>query len=246
VSLAPHLTEIVFALGAGDRLVGVSEASDFPPEARRLPRVGGVAPDLELIVSLSPDLVLASREDNPAGALASLSRLGVPVLATETPDLPAIAGNVRSIGERLGAGDRGRKLARDLERRLALVRPPPGRHLSAVILVWADPPQAAGRGTFADDLLRRAGASNIVTRPGWPVVSAEFLVSADCDAVIFPEQPETRAAFERAFQSGAISGMNAVRAGRTIGIDADLLARPGPRAFDALERLARRLAGLPR
>src|SRR5450759_645853 len=165
VSLAPHLTEIVFALGAGDRLVGVSEASDFPPEARRLPRVGGVAPDLELIVSLSPDLVLASREDNPAGALASLSRLGVPVLTTETPDLPAIAGNVRSIGERLGAGDRGRKLARDLERRRALVRPPPGRHLSAVILVWADPPQAAGRGTFADDLLRRAGASNIVTRP---------------------------------------------------------------------------------
>ncbi|HET9795239.1 MAG TPA: helical backbone metal receptor [Thermoanaerobaculia bacterium] len=247
VALAPNLTEIVFALGAGDRLVGVSARSDYPPAAASIAVVGGLAPDLEKVVSLRPDLVLATTEGNPAAAIGILARRGIPVLTTSAPDLDGVLASIRAIAARLGSAGEGERLAASLARRRdAVRRERRGPRRSAILLIWPSPPQAAGPDTFAGDILRTAGARNCLGRTGWPVVSPEYLITAACDAVVYPVEKDTASVFARAFGDGPLSGVPAVRAGRIVGIDGDRLMRPGPRAFDALEELAAALGKLPR
>jgi iron complex transport system substrate-binding protein len=240
VALAPNLTEIVFALEAGDRLVGVSSHSDFPPRAQALPVVGGLTPDLERIFSLRPDLVLATTEGNSPSTVRLLEERGVPVLTTSAKDLRGVLRSIVLIAERLGVGGNGRRLSETLGRRLEAVqsRTRGATRVSAILLVWPSPPQAAGTGTFGDDLLREAGGTNCVLRPGWPAVSPEFLVTSPCRAVVYPAEATSRAIFGEAFASGPLSKMQAIRNGRLIPIDGDLLTRPGPRSFDALEQIA--------
>ena len=240
VALAPNLTEIVFALGAGNLLVGVSAHSDFPASARSLPVVGGLSPDLEKIVSLRPDLVLATTEGNSRASVRLLEARGISVLTTSAPDLKGVIRSIVAIAARLGVPRRGEALGAELERRLSAVASSSrdGRPVRALLLVWPSPPQAAGRGTFADDLLREAGGENCVDRPGWPVLSPEFLVVSTCRAVVYPEESSSRAVFRDALSSGPLSRMRAVAGGRIVPIDGDLLTRPGPRAFDALEQVA--------
>src|SRR5262245_37605724 len=117
VTLAPNLTEIVFALGAGDRLVGVSEYSDYPEAARSIPRVGGLEVDPEKVAALRPDLVLAVAEGNAQGSVRSLQAAGVPVTVTPSGSLDSVLESVRIVGERLGRPEEGRRLADELARR---------------------------------------------------------------------------------------------------------------------------------
>jgi iron complex transport system substrate-binding protein len=243
VALAPNLTEIAFAVGAGDRLVAVSDFSDFPPEARKLPRVGGLDASAEAIVALHPDLVLASRDGNPRGAVQALEAAGVPVLAVSGESLDAVLAGIRQVGERLGRGDRARRLVEELSRRRGEVRrrvagrPRP----AALLLVWPDPPQAAGAGTFLSDVLEEAGARNLALgRGGWPVLSAEFLATAPVDVLVLPDSPDARPAFEKARASGVLS-RGAAATARILRVPDDELSRPGPRVFAALETLARGL-----
>ena len=247
VALAPNLTEIVFALGAGSSLVGVSEHSDFPPEARTIPRVGGLDVSAEKVASLSPDLVLATREGNARGPVSVLENAGISVLVLPTGSLDAVLEGIRVAGEALGRRDEGDRLAGELASRRAAVRghvtgrPRP----KTILLVWPDPPQAAGGGTFLDDVLSEAGGENLLgKRPGWPVVSAEYLTTAPVEVFVFPASAANRAAFERARASGALS-RGAARRARVIWADESALTRPGPRVFDALEDLARKLHSEP-
>jgi len=248
VSLAPNLTEIVFALGAGDRLVGVSSHSDFPPAARRLPVVGGVTPDLERVVSLRPDLVLATADGNSPRTVRRLEEQGIPVLYVQARDLPGVIRSIRRIGARIGEGERAAALSRSLTRRMEAAEKLSAerRRPRAILLIWPDPPQAAGRDTFGNDLLRRAGAENVVSRPGWPVLSPEFLLSAAIEVVVYPVEDDTREAFRRAFAGGPVSRLASGREVERIGVAADRLTRPGPRAFDGLEELAQRISRIVR
>jgi ABC-type Fe3+-hydroxamate transport system substrate-binding protein len=192
--------------------------------------------------------VLASASVTPHSAAEAISRQGIPVLETTAPDLPGVLDSIEAIADRLGLSGKGRLLAGSLRRRMeAVAARVAGRpRLRALLLIWPDPPQAAGEGTFAGDLLRRAGAENVVRRPGWPVVSLEFLLARGCDVVVYPSESDTSAAFTRAFREGPLGRMPAVLARRRIGIDAGALLRPGPRSFQALETLVRRLAGFQR
>jgi iron complex transport system substrate-binding protein len=109
----------------------------------------------------------------------------------------------------------------------------------ALLLVWPDPPQAAGSGTFLSDVLEAAGASNALAgRPGWPVVSAEFLATVPVDFLVLPASPASAGVYARALASGALS-RGAIARARVVRIDESVLTRPGPRVFDALEELAR-------
>jgi iron complex transport system substrate-binding protein len=120
-----------------------------------------------------------------------------------------------------------------------------GRRLArTLLLVWPDPPQAAGSGTFLDDLLREAGGENLLAgRPGWPVLSTEYLATAPIEVIVIPDSPETRRVYDRAFAIGSLSRGSAARA-RVVRVEESVLTRPGPRVFEGLERLARGLAGL--
>jgi len=245
VTLAPNLTEIVFAVGAGETLVGVSEYSDFPRQARSLPRVGGLEVSAEKVVSLHPDLVLATPEGNAKGPVAALAAAGVPVLAVPGGSLAAVIEGIRLVGQRLGRADDANRLAADLERRKEAVRARVAqskRRPRAVLIIWPDPPQAAGGGTFLNDLLTEAGAENLLaSREGWPLVSPEWLVTAPIDVLVVPDSEQTRSAYERAFATGPLS-RGAAAAARVVRIDESVLTRPGPRIFDALEKLAGDLA----
>ena len=244
VSLAPNLTEIAFAVGAGDRLVGVSDFSDFPPEAKSIPRVGGFDASAEKIASLSPDLVLANGDAGAAkGAASALQAAGVPVLAVPTGSLDQVLAAIRTIGARLGRSEQAGRIAAALAERRAAVRRSAGsrRKAGAILLVWPEPPQAAGAGTFLDDVVTEAGGRNLLAdRPGWPVLSAEWLATAPIEVTVIPDSPANRAVYDRAFASGPLSRGSVARS-RVVRVEEAVLTRPGPRVFDALEILAREL-----
>ena len=117
VALAPNLTEIVFALGAGDSLIGVSEYSDFPEAARKIPRVGGLEVDAEKVAALRPDLVLAEAEGTARGAVHALEAAGVKVLVVPSGSLDAVIGGIRLVGGRLGRSEEAARLADGLVQR---------------------------------------------------------------------------------------------------------------------------------
>lgn len=244
VSLAPNLTEIVFAVGAGDRLVGVSDFSDYPPAAKTIPSVGGVEMSSERIVSMRPDLVLANGDAGRlSGAASSVEAAGVPVLAVPTTSLDQVLAAIRRIGGRVGRPEQASRLADELAKRREAIRRAAAtrRKPRAVLLVWPEAPQAAGGGTFLNDVLTEAGAVNLLEdRPGWPVVSEEWLATAPIEVIVIPDSPRNRAVYDRAFASGSLSRGSAARA-RVLRLDESVLTRPGPRVFDALEILARDL-----
>ena len=243
VALAPNLTEIVFALGAGDRLVGVSEYSDYPEAARSIPRVGGLEVDPEKVAALSPDLILAIAEGTGRGPVGALEAAGLPVVVVPSGSLDAVLESIRIVGAKLGREAPARALAEELSRRREAVRAraASSRHPRTLVLVWPDPTQAAGAGTFLDDVLREAGGENVVgDRRGWPVLSKEFLATEAVDVLVVPDSAETRPAYERAFSTGPLSRGPIARA-RVLRLDEAALTRPGPRVFDMLERLSQAL-----
>jgi iron complex transport system substrate-binding protein len=174
----------------------------------------------------------------------ALAAAGIPVELVPGGSLDDVLAGIRTVGARIGKPAEAESLARSLEqrrgeiRRRAAGRPRPG----TVLLVWPDPPQAAGGETFLDDVLSEAGAQNLLAgRPGYPVLSAEWLATAPLELFVVPDSPGTRAAFARARASGALS-RGAAASARAIFVPEDTLTRPGPRVFDALEELERALA----
>jgi iron complex transport system substrate-binding protein len=243
VALAPNLTEIVFALGAGDSLVGVSEYSDSPEAARRIPRVGGLEVDAEKVVALRPDLVLAISEGSARNAVGALEAAGLRVAVVPSGSLDAVLAGIREIGQLLGRREEGERLAQTLALRRAEVRKRVAgrRRPRTLLLVWPDPPQAAGAGTFLNDLLREAGADNLVgNRAGWPILSPEFIATAPVELLVVPDSDQTRDAYARALSRGSLSRGPIAKA-RIVRLDESALTRPGPRVFDMLERLAERM-----
>jgi iron complex transport system substrate-binding protein len=243
VSLAPSITETLFALGAGERLVGVTAYCDYPPEAAGLPRIGGYdTPNVEVIAALAPDLVIAPAEGTLAAPVAALRRLGLRVEAVEVKSLDDLFAAVARVGALAGREDAGRALAAGLRARADAVRRavrerPRAR---ALLVLDHDPTIAAARGTFGDALLEAAGAANVAagaTSP-YPQLSAESILGLApeviVDASMAADEPALREARARARWAR-------LPAARVVAIEPDLLVRPGPRLVDGLERLARAL-----
>jgi len=242
VALAPSAAEILFALGAAPRVVGVPDFADDLPEAAGKARVGGFAPDLERVVSLAPDLVVVSKDGTDRAAYEKLEALGLTVVVTSGATLAGVLEDVARVGHALGEDERARALVLALTKRIAaaeaLGRARP--RARALALIWPDPPVAAGAGTFVGDVVRRAGFTNVVPESAgdWPRVSFETLAAWNPDLVIRPETPENAKAFTRAFGDARWRLVKAVSAGRVVVLPGSLLERPGPRLVEALERLA--------
>ena len=246
VSLAPSLTEIVFLLGRGGSLVGVTRFCNVPPAASTLPKIGGVSdPDVERIVALSPDLVLCTTDGNPREKVRALEEMGIPCFAVAPQDLEAVFTAIERLGVLLGAADRGIAEAAALRRRAqrvrAAARGTDGASPGVLFVVSTAPVIAAGEGTFMDELVRLAGGRNAAARFSgrYPRLSVEELVAARPDVIFvagmagverFPPEV-TRWKEVPAFRDGAV-----------ITLDGDLVTRPGPRLVTALERVSAALA----
>lgn len=242
VALAPSAAEILFALGAAPRVVGVSDLAGDLPEAAGKTRVGGFAPDLERVISLAPDLVVVSRDGTDRAAFERLEGMGIPVVVTAGATLAGVLEDIARVGRALGDDERARALVDALTLRIAAAeaagRARPRRR--AVALIWPDPPIVAGAGTFVGDVLTRAGFSNVVPKSAgdWPRVSFETLASWNPDLVVRPATKENAGAFARAFSDARWSLVPAVKEGRVVAVPGELLERPGPGLVEALERLA--------
>jgi iron complex transport system substrate-binding protein len=245
VSLAPNLTEIVYALGAADRLAGDTNYCDTPPEAKLKPHVGGVQnPSLEAIVALHPDLVLATTSINTPETADALLKLGVPVYTTDPHTVRDMLASIAKIGELIGSKSQGESVEAQLHARLnALQTKLADRPLSHVLfLVWLSPPMSIGLKTFIADALRWAGAESVlVTDQPWPVPTFEEVVRVEPDYIVVTTDHEgaaTNLADLRARPQW--KDLAAIRLGRVASIS-DHIDRPSPSMVDAVEDLARQL-----
>ncbi len=243
VCLAPNLTEIVFALGQGERVVGATTYSTHPPAAAKLPRVGSyVRPDLELIAALEPDLCLATKDGNPIGAVKRIESLGIPVFAVDPRNLDGLMEAITSLAGLLHAREQGRELVRGMQSRLTLVRErvSQARHAPRVFYqVGTGPIVGAGRGAFAHELIQAAGGRNVVTlNSAYPRLSMEEVVVLSPEVIILSTMGGEGDAASFCNALSQWTSVPAVTKGRIHRVDSDLFDRPSPRTVAAVEALA--------
>ena len=227
ISLAPSNTELLYAIGWGNRLVGVCDSCDYPPAATKKPQVGGAETlDVERMVALKPDLILSVQLNNPA--LNQVSELtGAPVVVLNSNSVDGIARNADELSEVLGP--QGHVFARRFRQAIARIKPYP-RKLKMFYLVWDRPLMTAGTGTYIDDLIRLAGGTNVAKVHGYTSYSDEALLMAKPDVLIYSTN-----------QARAAKALQARLHIPIIGLPADLVSRPGPRVPQALRLLVKDL-----
>jgi iron complex transport system substrate-binding protein len=245
VSLAPSVTEILFALGVGDRVVGVSTYCDYPERAKQIDQVGNfLQPNVELILRKQPDLVIAVPSPANRVPVESLNDLGLRVLVVDPDGIAEIYAAIGSIAAAVGEVSEGERLVRDIRARVDRVT---GRLAGAprrrvLMLVGRSPLIAAGSGTYQNELIVLARGTNVAADAGsaWPNLSLELIIAAApeviIDAGMGSEEEDTQSG--RAYWQ-KFSTIPAVRAGRLFGYGVYELLRPGPRIAETLEMVAR-------
>lgn len=231
VSLAPHLTELVYAAGAGDKLIGVSSYSDYPAEAARVPVVGSYGKvNIEALLKLQPDLILAWRSGNPAGDLAELQRRGFNVQITEAATLTDVAQLLRLVGTLAGTSEIAEPRAAAFERQIDALRQRYERvpTVKVFVEITHEPLMTVNRDHIIDEVLRLCGAANIFANaaPLTPVVSREQLYVRRPDMILSTTFPDAAAALKAWRQLAAIPS---VIRGSVYVVHPDLLTRMGPR-----------------
>lgn len=236
VSLNPALTELLFAIGAGESVIGRTAWCDYPPEASAVPSLGdGISPNLEAILARKPDLVLLYTSGQNTDAVRRLTQLGIPALRFRTDSLRDVPRLARVLGRLTGREPAADSVRRAFERDLAAATTAPAGHRPTVfLLVWDQPPMTVGRGSFLTELLERAGAENLfadVPTSSAPV-SIEAVASRNPDVILalgteppaFVTRPEWQV-------------VGAVRDRRLVREDGSEFSRPSPRAPQAIREL---------
>jgi iron complex transport system substrate-binding protein len=242
-SLLPSFTELLFAIGAGDRLVGRTAWCDYPPEALRVPSVGdGMPPNVEAVAARHPDLVVLYRSGPNVTAAEQLERLGIKTVLLDLNRLEDLGPAARRLGVLTGRATAADSLARVMEG-LASRPPAPGPR-SLVFIVWDNPPIVIGAGSYLDQLTSLAGARNVFHDIGSPSaqVSIETIVARDPDFVAVLSDSAVPPSYAGRPEWRAI---RAVRARRFLFLPGQLFGRPGPRIAEAVRELRRRLDATP-
>jgi len=241
VSIGPSNTEFLFALGAGDRVVGDDDFSDQPAAAATKDHVGGVKVNLEKVVSLKPDLIITVKFSD--GTIEALSQTAATVLVVDPQGLADVTRTASMIGKAIGADGDG--LAKDLQSKLDAVK---AKTASAPKLRVFDEEDASdltklytvGPGSFLNDLITLAGGTNIAAaaKSAYPTISTEEVVKADPEVIVLDD-----AAFGTSVDAVARrpgwAALSAVKNARVYPLDANLMSRPGPRVADAATALAK-------
>jgi len=238
VSLAPANTEIAFALGLGEKVVGVTTYDDYPAEVTKITKIGDfTTPNIEAIAAAKPDLILATTGVQ-ADVLAKLEDLGATVIALDPQNLAGVYSAIERTGKATGTVAQAAALVDgmkvDVDKIAASVEGT--EPVTAFVEIAQNPLFTAGTGTLLDELITIAGGTNVVTQPGWVAYSAEQVVKdnptvylATKGSMSDPAQLSQRAGF---------SELSAVKNGRVVILDDNLVSRPGPRAVEGLKEIA--------
>jgi iron complex transport system substrate-binding protein len=243
VSLVPSVTEILYALGAEHLLVGVTDFCDFPPEARRRPKVGGmVAPSLEAIIALRPDLVIATNEGTREDTFTQLSRVGVPVYLVAAHHVADVTSLMRRLGELTGREAAAGPLVAGLEQRIEAVKKAvlPLARPRVLYVLWPEPLIVPGRGAIVTELIQLAGGQSLTADDpdAWPRYSLEAAVAKSPEVILLANHGAGTGAVA-VDKWKRLTSLPAVKSGRLLSVNGDLLHRYGPRFVDGLEQLAR-------
>lgn len=242
ISLTPHLTELLFAVGAGAQVVGVDSASDYPRAARTLPRVGDYSRvNFERVLALKPDLVLVWVGGNRAADVHGLEKMGLPVLHTQATRLDDVARLLRLVGRASGHAGEGEAAARDFTARLAALqvratRQPP---VSVFYQVWDPPLMTVGGAHWISDALALCGARNVFAdlTAATPVVSREAVLRRAPELIVSgSDAPDPRRQWQRFASLPAVKNQAFAR------VNADRLHRPTPRLIEGVAELCAAVA----
>ena len=244
VALAPSVTEIVFALGREDRLAAVTRFSDYPPEARQLPKVGSyIHLDIERIVALQPDLCIAIKDGNPKMVVERLDSLNIPVFAVDPRGLDAVGHTLLQIGRLLNAEDRAKVIALDMKNRIRQVRK---RIENAetkprvFFQIGISPIVSAGNHTFINELIEMAGGFNLARgATPYPRFSREQVLALAPDIIIITSMARMEVFEQVKAQWQQWPDLPASRDNRIHILDSNMFDRPTPRLVKGLEVLAR-------
>jgi iron complex transport system substrate-binding protein len=251
VSLVPAVTEMLFAVGAGPRVVGVSSFDRFPPEIERLPRVGALLdPDVERILSLRPDLVVVYRSQTDV--LAQLGRAGIPSFVYSHAGLADVTVTMRRIGERIGSSAEAEKLATGIERRIEAVRAASANAVRPKTLVVFGRDAFALRGIYASggvgfvhDMVTAAGGDNVFADAKREAIQAttELIIARAPEMILeLRAEPMDREAKEKEVRTwSSLVSVPAVRSGKVRILDDSRTVVPGPRVAEGIELIAAEL-----
>ncbi len=244
VSLTPSVTETLFALGAGPRVVAVSDFCDYPPEAQALPKIGSfLSPSVEAIIGMRPDVVIGTPSPANHEAVQALERLGVRVVIVDAERFGEVWPAMRAIAEASGVPEAGERLIAKMQAEIDAIRArlagAPRRRV--LMVVGQNPLVAVGPDSFLGDLLDTASATNVApAKNAWPRVSLEYVIAADPEVII---DASAGMANEQRTVPGEwwaqYPSLAAVRAGRVHSFRSYKLLRPGPRLASVFEDLAR-------
>jgi len=243
VSWAPNATEILFALGLAHRVVGVTRYCDFPPEAKRKPKVGSIiAPSIERTLALKPDLVVAARL-NDRRIIDAARRAGLQVFAIDPTSVEQVYGVILSVGHLTDTTQRAKHIVASMRRKIEAARRRSialglKRRPKVLFVYQLNPIWTAGRATFPDEIVRLAGGQNAAgSATGFSAFSSEALAASDPDVVlVLQTRGEDK---QRVMSHPALSKLRAVRQRQVYTVDADILSRAGPRLAQAVQIVAR-------
>ena len=246
VSLAPSITEIIFALGQENRLAGVTRFSDYPEAAKKLPKVGSyVHLDLEKIVSLKPDLCIAIKDGNPRVVVNRLESLGIPVYAVNPRNLKTVMKTLTEIGIFLNAGEKANSVVQDMKSRIQRVKTKTANvtyRPRVFFQIGIAPIVSVGADTFAHELIELAGGKNLSKGPiPYPRFSKEQVLSLNPEVFIITSMSRNTIFEQVKKEWSKWPSLPAVKNQRMHLEDSNLFDRPTPRLVDGLEHLARRI-----
>jgi iron complex transport system substrate-binding protein len=240
VAIAPHLAESLYAAGAGDRLVGTVDYSDYPPEAKKVRRVGGYSRlDLEAIAALKPDLVLAWQSGNNMSQVDKLKGLGRPVYVWQPNRMDDVAGQLERMGQLAGTEPAAHAAAERFRQRLAALRGANANKPKVRVFyqIWKAPLMTVGGPQIISDAIKLCGGENVFGHlPQMaPTVSVEAVLEADPEAIVATGMGDARP--EWLADWNPWTRMTAVRRGNLFHINPDIMQRHTPRLLDGAERL---------
>lgn len=240
VSLAPNLTENIFAVGAGDRLAGVTSFCNYPAEAQKIQKVGDtITPNIETIIALKPQIVFVSTASQIETFTKTLEAQNITVFVTNPKDLNGVLANLRQLGEIFGTQDKTNTLLGELDKRIAAIdaRVKDKAKVKTFVQISKEPLFTVGKQSFLTEIIERAGGVSVTAdiETAYPKISKETALALIPDVIILSESPDNLE------PNDVFKNSPAMKNGKVFKINADILSRPSPRLIDALEQIAEAL-----